>query len=236
MTQKISIIIILVLSVFFSTAQNKGVELWSSNTFRFKINKDFKFDVENQLRSDISSMNLDQFFTQATIKYKFKDLRCSSGFRVIQEFNNKIEHHLRYHIDYGYSTFVNSFQYTFMLRIRFQTKNQLGVSKYDGDYSDNDLRYRAKIKFKLPSTKLKPSIGLEFFQHFETGALNGFNKYRIYLGAEYKLSKKGKVGLSIIREKQWVYWNPKTTWVFMPYYVTYIKKKAPKIEPFNPFD
>ena len=234
MTQKISIIIILVLSVFFSTAQNKGVELWPSHTFRFKINKDFKFDVENQLRSDISPINLDQFFTQVTLKYEIKQAKINSGFRLVQELNSKIENHLRYHLDYAYITDFDLSTFTF--RIRFQTKNQLGVSKHDGDYPDNDLRYRAKIKFKLPSTKLKPSIGLEFFQHFETGALNGFNKYRIQMGAEYKLSKKGKVGLNIIREKQWVYWNPKTTWMFMPYYVTYIKKKAPKEEPFNQFD
>ena len=234
MRKKVTFSLIIILTVFYSNAQNIGVELWPSHTFRIKLNKDFKLDIENQLRGDIYSVNLNQFFTQASIKFEIKQAKLTSGFRLIQEFKSGIENHFRYHIDYAYITDFS--MSTFTLRIRFQTKNQLGVSKFDGDYYDNDLRYRGKVKFRIPKSKFKPSLSLELFQHFEKGALNGFNKYRINIGGEYKLPNKGKIGLTINREKQWVYWNPKTTWIFMPYYVTYIKKKEPKEEPFNQFD
>ena len=210
------------------TAQNRTMELWPAHTFRFKLNKQFKIDVENQLRANVITGDLNQFFTQSSIKYKFKKKRCygcrlSSGFRLIQEFNNPIENHFRYHIDYSFGSDIS-------FRIRYQTKNQLGIKKIEGDYFDNDLRYRLKVKINVPDTKLKSSVALELFQHFETGALNGFNKYRWTVSGEYRISKKGKFGINIIREKQWVYWNPKTTWVLMPYYISYIKKKKPKKE------
>ena len=213
------------------TAQNRTMELWPAHTFRFKLNKQVKIDVENQLRANVSTGDLNQFFTQSTIKYKSKKSRLSSGIRLIQEFNNSIENHFRYHIDYSFGSDIS-------FRIRYQSKNQLGIKKTEGDYFDNDLRYRLKAKINVGDTKFKSSVALEFFQHFETGALNGFNKYRWTVSGEYRISKKGKIGLNIIREKQWVYWNPKTTWVLMPYYVSYIKKKKPKKvnKPFNPFD
>ncbi len=237
MNKKINLFITLFFLAVIISAQNKEFECWTSNTFRFKINNDFKFDIENQFRSNLSSLNINQFFTQGSIKYENKQAKINTGFRLIQEFKSKIENHLRYHIDYAYVTDFD--MSTLTLRLRFQTKNKMGVTKNDGDYPENDLRYRAKVKFKFPTTKLRPYLGFEVFQHFETGAINGFNKYRILFGGEYKLSKKGKLGLSIIREKQWVYWNPKTSWVFMPYYVNYIKKgekKKKKKELFNQFD
>jgi len=209
------------------TAQTRKMELWPAHTFRVKLNKQFKIDVENQLRANISTGDLNQFFTQSSIKYKSKKTRLSSGFRLIQEFNNPIENHLRYHIDYSFGSDIS-------FRIRYQTKNQLGIKKIEGDYFDNDLRYRLKMKINVPDTKFKSSVALEFFQHFETGALNGFNKYRWTFSGEYRISKKGKIGLNIIREKQWVYWNPRTTWVAVPYYISYIKKKKSKKEN-NPF-
>ena len=69
------------------------MELWPAHTFHFKLNKQFKIDVENQLRANVSTGDLNQFFTQSSIKYKSKKTRLSSGFRLIQEFNNHIENH-----------------------------------------------------------------------------------------------------------------------------------------------
>ena len=45
-----------------STAQNRTMELWPAHTFRVKLNKQFKIDVENQLRANISTGELNQFF------------------------------------------------------------------------------------------------------------------------------------------------------------------------------
>ena len=131
------------------TAQNRTMELWPAHTFRFKLNKQFKIDIENQLRANVITGDLNQFFTQSSIKYKSKKTRLSSGFRLIQEFNNPIENHLRYHIDYSFGSDIS-------FRIRYQTKNQLGIKKIEGDYFDNDLRYRLKVKINVPDTKLKP--------------------------------------------------------------------------------
>ena len=51
------------------TAQNRTMELWPAHTFRVKLNKQFKIDVENQLRANVSTGDLNQFFTQSSIKY-----------------------------------------------------------------------------------------------------------------------------------------------------------------------
>ena len=49
MIKKINLFITLILLAFIISAQNKEFEGWTSNTFRFKINNDFKFDIENKL-------------------------------------------------------------------------------------------------------------------------------------------------------------------------------------------
>ncbi|HIA37093.1 MAG TPA: DUF2490 domain-containing protein [Flavobacteriales bacterium] len=206
--------------------KNQDFESWTAGKLRMKLNKTWSIDLENQLRFKTNLTEYDRFFSQLNTQYKIDGFEYGGGFRYLQlndNVGNKqgAENHFRFHLDFGYE--LDADRCLYKVRIRLQHRNELGLSKHEGDYPSKDLRVKASFKYNFRNWKFDPRMSWEVFRHYQTGALNGFNKYRLTFGTSYKINKEQRLALSYVQEKQLVYWNPKVTRILLVSYLYTIK-------------
>lgn len=202
---------ITLMAVFFSGLSfgQSGDSDWGSwNTIglEYKLDKKWTFSLEEQLRLKEDISVIDEYFTQVGAEYKlFKDFKIAGGLRYIRQNDNQgniqgYENHFRYNIDAAYKHDINNF--TLGYRLRYQNKNELGVSSEEGDYANQNIRLKASIEYNISNWKLDPKFSAELFNHFEKEDDNGFSKYRLTFGTDYKIKKFGKIGVFYRFEKE----------------------------------
>lgn len=190
-------------------AQTEGDTDWASwNTIRveYKLTEKWSFGLEEQFRLKENFSETDEFFTQLTADYElFNNFKLGAGFRYIRENDNVgniqgYENHFRFQVDANYKHKINNF--TVGYRLRYQNKNELGVSYDEGDYVNQNVRFKTSVEYNFKKWSFDPKFSAEIFNRFQEGEDNGFNKYRLTLGTDYKIKNVGKVGLFYRFEKE----------------------------------
>ena len=188
--------------------------------------------MEQQLRLDSNSTEVDAYFTELNAKYKTESgFVLGGGFRFIRQNDNEgkiqgYENHIRYNFDLGYKHTISRLKLGY--RVRFQSKNELGVSKAEGDYANNHLRLKVGGEYNIKKWKFDPKLSIELFHHMEEGKENGLDKFRATIGTSYDLKKQGDLGVfyRIERELNPIYVDyPKTTYIVGLSYIYTIKLK-----------
>jgi hypothetical protein len=193
---------------------NVDFETWSSIEIQYKPTKKLSLALEEQLRLKENSSVTDQYFTQLQVEYEaFKNFEFGCAFRYIKKNDTRgniqgYEDHFRFHLDGSYNHKIN--QFSFKYRFRYQNKNELGISSSEGDYPNQHLRFKTSVDYKIKNWKLDPKFSAEIFNHFEKGETDGFDKYRLTIGTDYKLKKIGKLSLYYRLERELNIDNPKT--------------------------
>lgn len=202
------IMLVTMLSSYLGYAQSGDSDWASWNTIglEYKLDKKWTFSLEEQLRLKENISVVDEYFTQFNTEYKlFKDFKLAGGLRYIRQNDNQgniqgYENHFRFNIDATYKHDIADF--TLGYRLRYQNKNELGVSEEDGDYANQNIRLKASIEYNINNWKLDPKFSAELFNHFEKEDDNGFSKYRLTLGTDYKMKNFGKIGIFYRFEKE----------------------------------
>ena len=204
-----------VLSQTTSTVRNVDFENWSSIEISYKPSKKWRIGLEEQLRLKDNSSITDQYFTQLEVEYEaFKNFNLGSGFRYIKKNDTKgniqgYEDHFRFHLEGSFDHKID--QFSFKYRFRYQNRNELGVSSADGDYPNQHIRLKGSMEYGIKNWKLDPKFSAEIFNHFEKGQTNGFDKFRLSFGTDYKIKNFGKLSLYYLFEKELNMINPKTS-------------------------
>ncbi|PCJ96084.1 MAG: hypothetical protein COA50_07845 [Flavobacteriaceae bacterium] len=229
-----SLILVVLLSVSWIFAQEGGLEevkdleAWSTIGLEYKLNKKWSFGLEEQLRLKTDVSEIDKYFTQFEAKYKaFDNLEFGGGVRYLRENDTKgniqgYENHFRFQLDMSYKHKINDFSLKY--RLRYQNKNELGISTSDADYAKQHIRFKTSIGYNIKEWKLDPKFSAELFNHFEEGEDNGLNKYRLTLGTDYKIKKVGKIGFFYRMEKELRVDIPRTTNIIGLKFIHTIKK------------
>ncbi|MDP5107174.1 MAG: DUF2490 domain-containing protein [Polaribacter sp.] len=204
---------LLVLNVILFTnlnyAQTEGDTDWASwNTIgvEYKLNKKWSFGLEEQFRLKENFSETDEFFTELSADYElFNNFKLGAGIRYIRENDNvgKVqgyENHFRFQLDASYKHDINDF--TIGYRLRYQNKNELGVSYDEGDYVNQNVRFKTSVDYNIKNWRLDPKFSAEIFNQFQEGEENGFNKYRLTFGTDYKIKNIGEVGVYYRFEKE----------------------------------
>ena len=208
---------------------NSDFEAWTSIGLDYELNKKWSFGLEEQLRLKTNASEIDKYFTQLEAKYQvFKNFDVGGGLRYIRNNDNQgniqgYENFFRFQLDASYKQKINDF--TLKYRLRYQNKNELGVAASEGDYANQNVRFKAAVGYNIKGWKLDPKFSAEIFNRFEKGEDNGFNKYRLTLGTDYKMKKLGKISLFFRMEKELNVDFPKTTNILGLKYVYTIKNK-----------
>ncbi|WP_111707318.1 DUF2490 domain-containing protein [Lutibacter citreus] len=214
---------------FSQTEDTNDLENWSSINLEYKLNKKWSFVLEEQLRLDENISEIGEYFTQLNTEYSLsKKFKIGVGLRYIKENDNEgkiqgYEDHFRFHLETSYKHKIDNF--TLKYRLRYQNKNELGVSNSEGDYANQNIRFKTSIEYNFKKWKLDPKISAEIFNHLEKGEENGFSKYRLSIGTDYKLKKIGTFGLFYGFEKELNETIPKTKNIIGLKYTYTIKNK-----------
>lgn len=201
----------------------RDFESWTSAELRYKPTKRWKTGMELQMRLKENSSVIDGYFAELTGGYEiFKNFDLGLGFRFIRKNDNKgaiqgYENYGRIHADASYKHKINRLALGY--RLRYQNRDELGVSNENGDFADQYIRLKVGTEYDFKKWKLDPQLSAEIFHHSERNEENEFNKFRITFGTDYKFKKAGKIGLYYRYEKEINTANPRSTDILRIRYV-----------------
>ena len=202
---KFSLKFLLFLFLSFSTlglAQDEeDLESWNAVELEIKASKKLAVAVSEHLRyrNDISSLK--NYFTQIKINYSlFKKLSLSGGVRYITK-NDDVgniqgnKYYFRYQFDALFDQKIID-NWRLSLRLRYQNKNQLGLSEDEGDVAIEYSRFRAGLETRIKALKLNFKLFAELFnEHDGVDENNGFNRQRFTLKLNRKFKDIGTFGI-----------------------------------------
>lgn len=217
----------------FSQDDTNDLASWTAINLKYKLDKKWTFNLEGQLRLKEDISEVDEYFSELGASYSlFKGFKLGTGFRYIRENDNEgnvqgYENHIRYNIDASYKHKINNLSLKY--RLRYQNKNELGVSTSEGDYAKQTLRFKTSLEYNFSNWKLDPEISAEIFNRFGKEAENEFSKYRLTFGTEYKLKKIGTIGVFYRFQKELNEEFPETTNIIgLKYTYTFKNKENEK--------
>ncbi len=208
--------------------ETRDLELWSSAKAKYKTENKWEFGLSQHFRFRNDASITDQYFTELELKYEgWDNWRIGGGYRFIRDndLNGEIkgfENHGRIHLNLSYKHEVNRWDLAY--RFRYQSKNEFSISKEEGDFPNRNLRFKAAAGYNIKKWKLDPKFSAEIFRHYEHGEQNGFNKFRLTAGTEYRIKKVGELQFFYRMEKELNSSYPKTTNI-LGFAFTYTFKK-----------
>ncbi|MCB9426386.1 MAG: DUF2490 domain-containing protein [Flavobacteriales bacterium] len=212
--------------------QVRDLEAWGSTAIKWEATKKFSLELEEQFRLKEDASQTDLYFTQLGVSYKInKHFDVGFSGRYITENDNQgkkqgYNHFFRYNIDVSYKHKLQRFGLKY--RLRYQNKNELGVSELEGDYPDTRLRFMTAIDYNIKKTKWTPSVAAELFRKDRKGEPVELDKFRLTVGMDYEFKKMGELGFFYRMERDLNATYPKTTNILGLGYKYTIKRKKEK--------
>jgi len=236
MTGKISILSIIILISTCITAQNpnimadKSAESWSVAEFRYQSSKKFRFGIEQQLRFNENISIFDRTFTELYGRYYFwDDFNFGLAYRYMFLNDNSgqiqgIENHYRW--DYFFSHEFKLKRLEFENRIKYQRRKEIRDKSISCIcQTRNYWRFKSEIIYKIKNWKYDPYFSSEIFLPTNKREKRLHNRYRLALGTSVKISKKQKIRIKYLFEREIKGWNPEAISIFQIKYIYAIKKK-----------
>ncbi len=195
--------------------QVRDLESWSSLSLKWEPTKRLSFEVEEQFRLKEDASTTDLYFTELSSNYDLtKHIGIGFGMRHITENDNQgkkqgFDNFFRYQMDLSYKHKISRLSLKY--RVRYQNKNELGISTDEGDIPVSHVRFRTSLGYNIKGTKWSPNIEGEIFRKYETGQPSEYNKYRITTGLSYDFKKYGEITLFYRLEKELNQLYPKTS-------------------------
>ena len=241
MGRKISILSTLMITSFYVIAQNpdvmayKSAESWSVAELRYEPSKKIRFGVEQQLRFNENISVFDRTFTELNGRYSFWDNynlnNYNFGLTYRYMFLNdnsgeveEIENHYRW--DYYFSNEFKVKRLKFQSRIKYQRRKEIRDKTIRCIcQTRNYWRFKSGIVYKIKNWKYDPYFSSEIFLPTNKREKKLHNRYRLALGTSVKISKKQKIRIKYLFEREIKGWNPEAISIFQLKYIYAIKKK-----------
>ena len=212
MIKTISLAAIIFISIGSLQAQDSTVvrdfEMWTGVTVEKSfLEKKLALGLTQEFRFDDNSTHLDQYFTELEVKYKWENgISAGGAYRFIRNNQNSgYANENRFNLDFGYK--YNFDRLELSGRLRYQNKNEIGVTRDEGDYPVSKYRLKLKAEYNIKKWKLDPYFSAEVFYAQTTNRINyiesilepeekvaGFEKLRFTLGTSYKINDLMTVG------------------------------------------
>ena len=222
--------IVALMATVHAQEDQSDLNSWLVAAFEFEPADKVRLGIEGQLRLKDDISVVDQYFGELNAQYKLPHgFRIGAGLRYIRDNDTRgniqgYENHLRYNFDASYRHKIKRFGLRY--RVRYQNRNELNISKSEGDVHREALRFRARFTYDFKKWKLDPFLSGELFNRFRARNYdNGFNKYRLSLGTDYKVKKFGRLAFAYLFEKEFNITDPRTFHIFKLGYTFEMKRK-----------
>ncbi len=233
MHQKQSVLIFSILFFFAQsifgqdgyTVVTQDLESWNTIGLKYKVNKKFNIGLDQGIRLSHNATTVDQVLTDLNFKLKPTSyLNFGVGLRYIYDRGNNdlFDNDFRFNIDAVYKHKLKNF--SFKYRLRYQNRNEIGLSTDEGDYFKNYLRLKAGFEYNIKSWKFDPVFSTELYRDL-TKYTGGFDKLRFTIGTNYSLKKSGELNAFYRLERELGASYPKTTNIIGLGYTFTIKNK-----------
>lgn len=204
---------------------SQDLESWNKIGLKYKINKKFGIGLEQSIRLNQNASTIDQVLTDLNFKIKPTSyLNFELGLRYVSDRggNDLFDNDFRFNLDAIFKHKVKPF--SFKYRLRFQNRNEIGLSTAEGDYFKNYLRFKASAEYNIKKWKFDPVFSAEIFRDM-TKYTGGFDKLRFTLGTSYSLKKWGELAAFYRIEQSLGATYPKTTYIIGLGYTFTLKNK-----------
>ncbi|MFH2096653.1 MAG: DUF2490 domain-containing protein [Bacteroidota bacterium] len=197
-----SILFLLFLPCIIS-AQEQDFECWTGFSLKKKMSNRFRLLNTNELRLNENSTKLESFYFDFGGEYRFNEiLEAGLFYRIVQKFyydDYSVTQH-RFYFDISFTQ--NLKRLRLQLRNRVQTRYSAYLTTTDGVIPQNHNRTRLSAKYNLAKSPVSPEISLEFYYNFSRMEIHAFDKYRLTIGFDYKLTKKSDMTFFVRREQE----------------------------------
>jgi hypothetical protein len=189
----------------------RDFETWTQAGLKYEINDAFSVSLDEGLRLWHNSSQVDEFYTNLSLDFElFKNMNVGLAYRFLRENDEgEYESHQRFAFDAEYK-FKNK-RLIIEPRLRYTFKDELGISKDQGDYLVKNLRFRLLFDYNIKNWKLDPIFSAEIFRQYENGTEAFFDKIRFTLGTKYKLKNMGQIRMFYRLEQEFRISYPQTT-------------------------
>ncbi|MDC3209423.1 DUF2490 domain-containing protein [Chitinophagales bacterium] len=198
-------ILILLLLAFCANQSFSQVQsgLWSGITVEKKINKQFEFKFEEEIRLKDNLSKLNSLLTETGFTYKpNKFYRLGLIYRFTYYTNGSFGNRLALSNQFCYKIEDITLSYRFNVQQDFNSKDPI----------EYKIRNKLRVDYKF-NKHWEIGIGGELFYSFYYNR-NILDRYRLSFGANHSLNKHHRVGASIMFQQEINTANPDTDVVF----------------------
>lgn len=181
----------------------RDFETWSGVTLKKSfLEKKLNLQLTQEFRLNSNSTHMNNYFTEIAAGYEiFKGFEAGLGYRFIRNnTKNGYKNEQRLNADISYKHKLDRLELSY--RFRYQNRNEIGVSRDEGDDPINKYRFRLKAEYNIKNWKLDPYVSSEIFYSQEVSRVNyvpsitevenisAFQKLRFTVGTSYKLNDR----------------------------------------------
>jgi hypothetical protein len=189
------------------------LETWSSIKVSKKVWK-LNISLEEELRLNRNSSQIDLFFTDLGVSYKInKYVKMGTDYRFYRTLTNSGDFETRHRFSGEVKLNYDIKRFDVSYRLRFQNKDE---DFYKSDLSDNNLsnlRNKIKIDYNIKKSKFNPYLSAELFRRLARSDADYFNKYRLTLGTTYTFKNIGSINIFYRFDKELNTTYPKSTYI-----------------------
>ena len=169
-------------------AQDKELAIWTAASSSFELSERMYIDGALAFRSNAGLNAISRYFGEAGLGYKLsKSFSGIAGVRygTLLDRSGGVQGNFTFYRLFAELKYKASWrQLRFKQRLRFQEDNE----KKQGMLTENHLRYKTAIEFKIPNWKADPQVSVEFFKPLGSTSIHGFDRMRYKLQTDLSLA------------------------------------------------
>lgn len=184
-------------------AQWNDAQLWTSVTLEKKIIKQLSVSISEEVRFSDNITEVGSFFTDIGLTYKFhKNWRLSGDYRFTNKIrlDNSYSKRHRYYFDLSYRR--KFYQFTVMLRTRFQSQYKDVNSSETGHLPEYYSRNKLTLKYNITRT-ISPYLSAEAFIPLNNPKVQGIDNMRYCLGLEWEFVKNSTLDVFYLIQQEY---------------------------------
>jgi hypothetical protein len=200
MIRKTTIIFISLLFSVAAAGQKTDYGIWYEAKAEKKIWNDLRADVEASIRTNENARNIEKFYIEPGLRYKFNDyFNAGIYYRFIEQKEKDDQFHARHRWFFQMKgTAPSVARFTFSARYRIQQQFKTYIEDPEDKEPQWYQRVRLELDYDVRGIPLKPYINAEM--HLQLSNPNEIvaDKWRSMVGIEYTLNKRHTFGLEYI--------------------------------------
>ncbi len=189
----------------FTAYSQDDFGIWYGASAEHKLIGKLGLDLSGELRTNNNASRIDEVFLEGGLSYKFNKYVSAGGayrYTWFHETTDVYHGRHKWFVDVRGNLPLGDFDISG--RIRFQERYKTYFEDNNDREPKSTLRYKLKIAYNIPSFPVNPFIFSEIFCPVSSDKKRSVEKFRLAVGAEYKISKKQSVDAAYMFQRDYL--------------------------------